>query len=47
MTAFQIAFAKAQERADDKKSITKKSKVTTQEQEEILNRTLENRITTG
>jgi small subunit ribosomal protein S1 len=47
LTAFQIAFAKAQERADDKKTSSKKSKGTTQEQEDILNRTLENRITTG
>jgi small subunit ribosomal protein S1 len=45
LTAFQIAFAKAQERADDKKAKARKSKGTTKEQEEILSRTLENRIT--
>ncbi|NTW38009.1 MAG: S1 RNA-binding domain-containing protein, partial [Syntrophobacteraceae bacterium] len=45
LTAFQIAFAKAQERADDKKAKGKKAKGTTQEQEDILHRTLENRIT--
>lgn len=47
LTAFQIAFQKAQERADDKKASSKKAKGTTKEQEEILSRTLENRITTG
>jgi len=45
LTAFQIAFAKAQERADDKKAKAKKAKGATREQEDILSRTLENRIT--
>jgi small subunit ribosomal protein S1 len=50
MTAFQIAFQKAQVRAGDKKgSITRrKSKHNLKdEQEEIFSRTLENRITSG
>ncbi|MDP2993883.1 MAG: S1 RNA-binding domain-containing protein [Anaerolineales bacterium] len=50
LTAFQIAFQKAQERADDKKSSakSKKSKPNLKnEQEEIFSRTLENRITPG
>ena len=50
LTAFQIAFQKAQVRADDKKSSgkSKKSKSNLKdEQEEIFSRTLENRITTG
>jgi small subunit ribosomal protein S1 len=50
LTAFQIAFQKAQDRAGDKKSSPKgrKSKATLKdEQEEIFNRTLENRITPG
>ncbi len=43
LTAFQIAFQKAEERAN-KRTKTKKAKVEkTREQEEILNRTLENR----
>jgi small subunit ribosomal protein S1 len=43
LTAFQIAFQKAEERAN-KRTKTKKAKVdTTREQEEIFNRTLENR----
>jgi ribosomal protein S1 len=43
LTAFQIAFQKAEERAT-KRSKTKKAKIdTTREQEEIFNRTLENR----
>ncbi len=43
LTAFQIAFQKAEERAD-KRTKAKKTKVgTTREQEEIFNRTLENR----
>jgi len=46
-TAFQIAFQKAQERAD-KQVKTKKTKTgTSQEQEEIFDRTLENRLPTG
>jgi small subunit ribosomal protein S1 len=48
LTAFQIAFQKAQERADDKKTSTKgkKAKKDIQnDQEDIFNRTLENRIT--
>jgi small subunit ribosomal protein S1 len=50
LTAFQIAFQKAQERADDKKSSAKSKKPKKdlkEEQEEIFNRTLENRITSG
>jgi small subunit ribosomal protein S1 len=50
LTAFQIAFQKAQVRADDKKgySKSKKSKRNLkEEQEEIFNRTLEHRITPG
>jgi len=50
LTAFQIAFQKAQERADDKKNSgkSKKSKANLKdEQEEILSRTLGNRITPG
>jgi small subunit ribosomal protein S1 len=50
LTAFQIAFQKAQDRAGDNKSTakTKKSKpILKEEQEEIFNRTLENRITPG
>ena len=50
LTAFQIAFQKAQERAGDKKSSVKGRKLKPklkEEQEEIFNRTLENRITPG
>jgi len=50
LTAFQIAFQKAQKRAGDKKSSPKsrKSKPKLKEdQEEIFNRTLEHRITPG
>jgi small subunit ribosomal protein S1 len=50
LTAFQMAFQKAQDRADDKRSSAKgrKSKHNIKdEQEEIFNRTLENRITPG
>jgi predicted RNA-binding protein with RPS1 domain len=43
LTAFQIAFQKAEERAN-KRTKARKTKVdTTREQEEIFNRTLENR----
>ena len=50
LTVFQIAFQKAQNRADDKKSSGKSKKTKAsikEEQEEIFNRTLENRITPG
>jgi len=50
LTAFQIAFQKAQDRAGDKKSSAKSKKsksLLKDEQEEIFNRTLENRITPG
>ncbi len=50
LTAFQIAFQKAQNRADDKKDLQKARKPKPnlkEEQEEIFNRTLENRITPG
>jgi ribosomal protein S1 len=47
LTAFQIAFQKAEERAS-KRTKTRKTKTdTTQEQEEIFNRTLENRLPTS
>lgn len=50
LTAFQIAFQKAEKRAGDKKSPSKSKKSKTkskEEQEEIFNRTLNNRITPG
>jgi small subunit ribosomal protein S1 len=50
LTAFQMAFQKAQERADDKKSSgkgKKQKKDLKEAQEEIFNRTLENRITSS
>ena len=50
LTAFQIAFQKAQLRADGKKGPVKSKKSKSslkEEQEEIFNRTLENRITQG
>jgi small subunit ribosomal protein S1 len=50
LTAFQIAFQKAQVRADDRRSSTKGKKTKRdiqEEQEEIFNRTLENRITSN
>jgi len=50
LTAFQIAFQKAQERADDKNrpGKSKKGKVEgSQESEEIFDRTLKNRLPTG
>jgi small subunit ribosomal protein S1 len=50
LTAFQIAFQKAQERSSDKKSSLKGRKAKPkikEDQEEIFNRTLENRITPG
>ncbi len=50
LTAFQIAFQKAQERAGDKKITPKGKKVkkgVQEDQEDIFNRTLENRITPG
>ena len=50
LTAFQIAFQKAQDRSDNKKSVAsgrKTKKVVKEEQEEIFNRTLENRITSN
>jgi small subunit ribosomal protein S1 len=43
LTAFQIAFQKAEERANRRTKIKKPKAEKTQEQEEILNRTLENR----
>jgi small subunit ribosomal protein S1 len=49
-TAFQIAFQKAQARADKQVGQTKAKKPktsTSQEQEEIFDRTLENRLPTG
>ena len=49
-TSFQIAFQKAQVRADDKKGSAKSKKLKRElkeEQEDIFNRTLENRITPG
>jgi small subunit ribosomal protein S1 len=50
LTAFQIAFQKAQDRLDDKKSLSsgkKTKKAIKEDQEEIFNRTLENRITSN
>lgn len=47
LTAFQIAFQKAEERANKHTKVKKTKASTTQEQEDILNRTLENRLPTG
>ena len=50
LTSFQIAFQKAQERSGDKKTSVKSKKSKSNlkdEQEDIFNRTLENRITPG
>jgi small subunit ribosomal protein S1 len=47
LTAFQIAFQKAEERAKKQAKAKKSKAITTQEQEEIFNRTLENRLPTG
>ena len=47
LTAFQIAFQDAQDRAHKRAKSKKTKTVTTQEQEEIFNRTLENRLPTG
>jgi ribosomal protein S1 len=50
LTAFQIAFQKAQERADDKNRPGKSKKdkpESSQESEEIFDRTLKNRLPTG
>jgi small subunit ribosomal protein S1 len=47
LTAFQIAFQKAEERANKRTKVRKAKVETTREQEEILNRTLENRPPTN
>jgi ribosomal protein S1 len=47
LTAFQIAFQEAEERANKRTKVKKSKTGATQEQEEILNRTLENRLPTG
>lgn len=48
LTAFQIAFQEAQERAQGKQARAKKSKtIASQENEEIFDRTLKNRLPTG
>ncbi len=47
LTAFQIAFQKAEERADKHTKTRKPKNETSMEQEEIFNRTLENRLPTG
>jgi small subunit ribosomal protein S1 len=47
MTAFQIAFQKAEERANKSTKAKKSKSGANQEQEEIFNRTLENRLPTG
>jgi small subunit ribosomal protein S1 len=50
LTAFQIAFQEAQKRMDGKRGSSKKHKYkkeNKEEQEEIFNRTLENRITSN
>ncbi len=47
LTAFQIAFQKAEERANKHTKARKAKTNTNEEQEEIFNRTLENRLPTG
>ncbi|HTX90159.1 MAG TPA: S1 RNA-binding domain-containing protein [Anaerolineales bacterium] len=47
LTAFQVAFQQAQERAKKQSKVKKSKSDTTEEQEEIFNRTLENRLPTG
>jgi len=47
LTAFQIAFQEAEERANKRTKVKKSKTGATQEQEDILNRTLENRLPTG
>jgi hypothetical protein len=47
LTAFQIAFQKAEERANKHSKVRKTKADISQEQEEIFNRTLENRLPTG
>jgi small subunit ribosomal protein S1 len=46
-TAFQIAFQEAEERANRRIKVKKTKTGATPEQEDILNRTLENRLPTG
>jgi small subunit ribosomal protein S1 len=47
LTAFQIAFQDAQDRAHKRAKIKKTKNSTSQEQEEIFNRTLKDRLPTG
>jgi len=49
VTAFQIAFQKAQERAEGKHTKSKRAKTggASQESEEIFDRTLKHRLPTG
>jgi ribosomal protein S1 len=47
LTAFQIAFQKAEERANKHTKVKKTKTDATKEQEDIFNRTLENRLPTG
>jgi len=47
LTAFQIAFQKAEERANKRKKIRKTKAEASREQEDIFNRTLENRLPTA
>jgi small subunit ribosomal protein S1 len=47
LTAFQIAFQKAEARANKRTKFKKTKAETNREQEEIFNRTLENRLPTG
>lgn len=47
LTAFQIAFQKAEERANKHTKARKSKSGANQEQEDIFNRTLENRLPTG
>ncbi|MGB8214769.1 MAG: S1 RNA-binding domain-containing protein [Anaerolineales bacterium] len=47
LTAFQIAFQEAEVRANKRTKIRKAKSATSKEQEEIFNRTLENRLPTG
>jgi small subunit ribosomal protein S1 len=47
LTAFQIAFQAAEERASKRTKIRKAKTAASKEQEDIFNRTLENRLPTG
>jgi small subunit ribosomal protein S1 len=47
LTAFQMAYQKAEERAGKRRKIKRSKSDTSKEQEDIFNRTLENRLPTG